>query len=111
MKLKNRGAYPAVLVLTFLMPLVAAQQEGDKTDHVHSKQTTVVTVKGKPDVVETERSQQSDSIGGKIGNGLRTGLANTGRAIVGAAGWLLNVKDDIPSDREREKQAEHTNGR
>jgi hypothetical protein len=40
-----------------------------------------------------------------IGYGIRRGVVGTARGVVNAIGWLLDPKNEVPSDRERKEQS------
>jgi hypothetical protein len=105
--------WPTVaLALTLLIPgsIAGAEDETQKKGRVRAKEPTVVTVEGRADKVDEDRSASGKSLPAKIGSGIRAGAAGAARAIVGFGGWLLNTDEDIPSDRER-REAEQQRGR
>lgn len=78
------------------------QQSNEKTPRVRAKEPTTVTVEGRADTVNTERSDTD--------NGVK-GVANkTWKGMVRFGGWLMNTKEDIPADRERQNRPESASG-
>jgi hypothetical protein len=93
--------FALVLALSGSSALGADQ---DEKERVRAKKPTVVTVEGKLDPVETQRAPQNQGLGGKITSGVKTGAAKVWNGLIGFTGWMLNVEDDIPSERERRER-------
>jgi hypothetical protein len=79
----------------------ARQETSKKKGQVTAEDPTVMTVKGKITPVEKDRNLAEN-----IGHGIRTGVVGAARGVANAVGWLLDPKNEIPSDRERQQQAE-----
>ncbi len=90
----------ALALLVACTPAIAGDEKTDKL-RVRASQPTVVTVEGHADRLKTDGSRSSLA---KAAKGIQTGITGTGRAFVTFGGWLLNVKDDIPSERERQQK-------
>ena len=95
-----------VVVLGCALSLNAQQS---KDERVRTSEPTTVTVYGTRDKVETDEAETTPRSGvGKVGHGIKSGAAAVGKGIVSFVGWLANVDDDIPrqKDRQREKTEE-----
>jgi hypothetical protein len=90
----------ALAALLVLPMCIAAQEPEPKNGRVRAKEPTVVTVEGRADQVEPARAPQRRSVGRRIGSV----FTSTWNGVVSAAGWLLDSKDDIPSERERRER-------
>lgn len=95
------------MLMIAALPL-AAQERKPQDERVRASEPTVVTVRGKTTPVETNHGTKDRSLAGRVGGGFKTAAARTWNGVVRATGWLLDVKDDIPSaneGRDRQKQA------
>lgn len=86
-----------VLLSASLVAPALAQEE--KPPRVRAKEPTVVTVEGTPKKVELDHERSKDKT-----NPFVKAVKGIGRGIVNGVGALLNVEDDIPSERERARQ-------
>ena len=110
----------AVLALALSLPAIQFAQEQPKQEQSKPQQQqqeqrgpiraepTVVTIEGTADRVKTDRSRNDRNLGSKAAGGIKAGAAKTWNGIVRFGGWLLNSGDDIPSDRERQREGEAT---
>jgi hypothetical protein len=80
----------------------ATQQKTTERERVRANDPTVVTVHGTRPEVEQDQSREHPGLGGRI----KSGAAAAWNGVVGLTGWLLNTKDDIPSERERTRRKE-----
>jgi hypothetical protein len=95
-----------VLVLLALLPLASAKQDKKDPDRVRAKEPTTVTVYGEQERVKTNEAEQDRRKSSGALGGLKNAASKTWNGIVGFGGWLLNVDDDIPSERERRSRSE-----
>jgi hypothetical protein len=79
---------------------VRAKQD---TERVRARQPTTVTVHGRVDPVDPERSAQEGGVEKR--SGVARALAKTWNGIVSFGGWLLDKDDVIPSERERRERS------
>jgi hypothetical protein len=96
----------AVLVLGCVLTLSAQ----DKDERVRTSEPTVVTVRGVQEEVETAAAPEPQrSAAGKVGHGIRTGVAAVGKGVMNFVGWIANVDDDVPSAQERQRKSAGAN--
>jgi hypothetical protein len=94
----------SLLAVTLVNSAVA---EEEKPPRIQAKEPTVVTVKGAQSEVALDQEQRSKAKSNplkKAVHGIGHGLAVAGSGIVNGIGALLDVEDDIPSERERTQQ-------
>lgn len=92
-------AYSVALVLA--ASAVAADRDADRDkEQVRAKKPTVVTVEGKFDPVEPQRR----SAGSKLAGGVKAGAVKVLHGLFDFTGWMLNVDQDIPSERDRRER-------
>jgi hypothetical protein len=89
-------------------PKQESRQDAKKKGRVEAEEPTVMTVKGKVTPLEQRKVTQVEeerNFGQKIGYGIRTGVVGTAKGIAKGIGWLLDPKNEIPSERERQEQS------
>jgi hypothetical protein len=85
-----------------------AQQDAKKKGQVEAAKPTVMNVEGKVIPLEQKKVtpvEPDRNFGEKLGHGIKTGVVGTARGIAKGIGWLLDPKNEIPSDRERQEQS------
>lgn len=92
-----------VAVLLMAAAPVLAEDQQSQDARVRAKQPTVITVEGRAHDLEQDRSTRQRTGVASPGRGIGAGLTATGRVFATFGQWLLNVDDDIPSERRQQK--------
>jgi hypothetical protein len=102
--MKRFSSIVGIAALLLSATASVAQEDKKQDDRVRAKEPTVVTVEGEADRVKTDDTR---NVGGarKVGRGIKNGAAAVWNGIVGFMGFSLGVDEDIPSKREREREA------
>jgi hypothetical protein len=99
----------SVLMHGVLMGIAATglmADEPQREPRVRAKEPTVVTVRGQQDRVETAEPRARHNPLARVGHGVKTGALKVAGGVVSFTGWLLDVDDDVPSERERGRKTE-----
>lgn len=93
----------ALVLIVFALP---GQGQTDSKERVRAKQPSVVNVEGRADPVDVDRAAaaQDRSLAAKVGGGIRSGAAWTGRGVLRFTGWVMGTQEDIPSERQRKQE-------
>ena len=92
------------LTVVFALGCALTLDAQTKDERVRAKEPTVVTVHGSRQNVEPDQApQRQRSAVGKVGHGLRTGVAAVGKGFASFVGWIANVDDDVPQRQDGEE--------
>jgi hypothetical protein len=94
--------FASLVVFTALFVGSASASQQEEKEPVRAKKPTVVTVEGKAEPVETDQASQPKPNDTGVGGAIK----KVWRGVVGFTGWMFNVDNDIPAERERRERRE-----
>jgi hypothetical protein len=84
-----------------------ANEEQQQDSRLRVQPPIVVNVEGKMDRVETDQTRTHRSVPGRLLRGVAAGSAKVWNGVIDLTGKiLLNVDQDVPSERERQRSEE-----